>query len=87
MAERATGRNAAEQGHEEHSGHGNSVAAWTGVIVIMIGALIMSVSVLVSSVAMFVVGAVVTVLGAVAAKVLSAMGYGATPTAAPERRP
>lgn len=58
--------------------HGNSVAAWTSVIVVMFGALIMAVAVLISNVALFVVGVLVVVAGAVAAKVLVAMGFGSS---------
>ncbi len=65
---------------EHHGGHGHSVAAWTSVIVIMVGSLISSVAVLMSSVGLFVAGAVVVVLGAVAGKVLTTMGYGNEPT-------
>ncbi len=63
------------QVHGDHT-HGNSVAAWTSVSVVMFGALIMAVAVLLGSVAVFVVGALVVVAGGVAGKVLSAMGYG-----------
>jgi sterol desaturase/sphingolipid hydroxylase (fatty acid hydroxylase superfamily) len=60
----------------QHGAHGQSVASWTAVGVIMLGALIMAVSVVAESVWLFVVGVVVVVLGAVAGKVLSAMGFG-----------
>lgn len=61
---------------EHHEDHGNSVAAWTGVLIIMLGSLVMSVAVAVTTLWVFVVGAVVAVVGAVAWKVLSSMGYG-----------
>jgi hypothetical protein len=60
----------------QHDAHGQSVASWTTVGVIMLGALIMSIAVVVTNVWVFVLGAVVVVLGAVAGKVLSAMGFG-----------
>lgn len=60
--------------HHDH--HGQSVAAWTCVITIMVGSLIMAIAVLIKSVPVFVGGCVVVVLGAIAGKVLSAMGYG-----------
>ena len=62
---------------EAHSNHGNTIAAWTAVGVIMIGALISSFAVVFTSVTLFVVGIVVCVLGVVAGKVLSKAGYGA----------
>jgi len=60
---------------EEHH-HGNSIAAWTAVGILLVGFTVMSVAVLVTSVALFVVGCVVAVLGAVAGKVLAMAGYG-----------
>ena len=62
---------------EAHSNHGNTIAAWTGVGVIMIGALIMSIAVVVASVKLFIIGGVVCLLGVVAGKLLSRAGYGA----------
>ncbi len=60
----------------QHEDHGHSVAAWTSVIIIMIGSLIATIAVIIGSTAVFVVGIVIAVLGGVAAKVLSAMGFG-----------
>jgi hypothetical protein len=57
-------------------GHGNSVAAWTAVGIIMVGFLIMCLSVAVTMMWIFVVGVVVVVIGAIAGKVLAAMGFG-----------
>lgn len=63
---------------EEHAeDHGHSLAAWTGVGVVMLGSLVMSLAVVFPSVLFFVVGAVVVVLGGVAGKVMSMAGYGA----------
>lgn len=59
-----------------HDNHGQSVASWSAVAIIMVGSLIGSVAVVVKSVPLFVVGLVVIVLGAVAGKVLAAMGFG-----------
>jgi hypothetical protein len=64
----------------EHDSHGQSVAAWTAVGVMILGFLIMSFAVVFGTVWLFVVGAVVVVLGAVSGKVLSAMGFGASGT-------
>jgi hypothetical protein len=59
-------------------GHGNSVAAWTAVGVIMFGALLMSIAVAIGfgAIWLFVVGAVVAALGPLVGKMLSAMGFG-----------
>jgi hypothetical protein len=59
-------------------GHGNSVAAWTAVTVVMLGALLMALAVAFGwdFVWLFVVGGVVVVLGPVIGKVLGAMGFG-----------
>ncbi|MFV0459618.1 MAG: HGxxPAAW family protein [Actinomycetales bacterium] len=60
-------------------GHGNSVAAWTGVVIILIGALVSSLAVVAASTVGFIIGAVIIVLGVVAWKVLGVMGYGEKP--------
>jgi hypothetical protein len=60
----------------DHDAHGQSLASWTCVGVIMVGALIMGIGVVVATVWVFVVGVVVVVLGAIAGKVLAAMGFG-----------
>jgi hypothetical protein len=59
-------------------GHGHSVAAWTAVILVMIGSLLMSVAVWLGFDAtwLFVVGAAVVVFGGLVGKVLGAMGFG-----------
>jgi multisubunit Na+/H+ antiporter MnhG subunit len=61
---------------EAHSNHGNTIAAWTGVGVIIIGSFIMSIAVVMASVLLFIIGGVVALLGVVAGKALSAAGYG-----------
>ena len=58
------------------AGHGNSVAAWTGVGIVLVGAAVCCIAVVATSLWMFVGGLVVIVLGAVVGKVLSGMGYG-----------
>lgn len=68
--------------HATH--HGNSVAAWTLVILVMLGALLGSIGVSIPSIAFVVVGAVVVVIGLVAGKVLSLAGYGSVKPADPE---
>jgi uncharacterized membrane protein len=65
-----------EQVAAQHGAHGQSVASWTAVGLIMLGALIMAIAVVVTTVWLFVVGIVVVIAGAVAGKVLSMMGFG-----------
>jgi len=65
-----------EAGHA--LGHGNSVAAWTAVVVILVGTLVAALAVVYRSLWAFVVGAVIVALGAVVGKLLSAMGFGPT---------
>jgi uncharacterized membrane protein len=67
-----------EQVEPVHETHGQSVASWTAVIIIMLGSLVMAIAVVITTVWLFVVGAVIVVLGAVSGKVLSAMGFGAS---------
>lgn len=62
---------------EQHTeSHGNSVAAWTLVSLVMLGALVACLSVAVKSMPMLVVGVVLIIAGVIAGKVLAAMGYG-----------
>lgn len=69
---------------EVHEDHGHSVAAWTGVVVILVGSAVAAVGVTIASVALFVVGIVVCLVGAVAGKVLSMAGYGAKTVVGPD---
>ena len=66
-----------QQQHDPY-GHGNSVAAWTAVSVIMLGSLLMCLAVAFGwdYVWLFIVGLVVIALGPVVGKVLGAMGFG-----------
>jgi multisubunit Na+/H+ antiporter MnhG subunit len=63
--------------HEIHEDHGHSVAAWTAVIVILVGAAVMSWAVIDPSVVLFIVGVVICIVGVVAGKLLGMAGYGA----------
>lgn len=65
----------AESAHADE--HGHSVAAWTGVVVIILGGAIASIGVALLSTWLFVVGLVVALIGAIAGKVLSMAGFGA----------
>ena len=59
-------------------GHGNSVAAWTAVIVVMLGSLLMAIAVAIGwgALWLFIVGAVVVGAGPLSGKILGAMGFG-----------
>src|SRR5919199_807976 len=72
------GRPGREAPHVEpdHDNHGQSVASWTAVGIVMVGALVMAIAVVIGSVWLFVVGAVIAVVGGISGKVLSAMGFG-----------
>lgn len=63
--------------HEIHEDHGHSVAAWTGVAVILVGSAVASWGVIVASQVLFWIGIAICLIGAVAGKVLSLAGYGA----------
>ena len=62
--------------YEEHESHGHSVAAWTAVVVILVGSVVMSLAVVFPSLTWFIIGAVIVVLGIIAGKVLAMAGYG-----------
>ena len=62
--------------HSIDLGHGNSPAAWTCVIVMLIGALIASVAFVIASTPIFVAGAAVMVLGLLAGFIMRKAGYG-----------
>jgi hypothetical protein len=57
-------------------GHGNSVAAWTAVILVLIGCSISTLAVWIADSTIFWAGVGVCVLGAIAGPVLSRLGYG-----------
>jgi hypothetical protein len=66
----------AHQEHEEHESHGHSTAAWTGVVIILVGAVVMALAVVFAWVAWFIVGAVIVVVGIIGGKVMAMAGYG-----------
>lgn len=61
---------------EDHEGHGNSVAAWASVIIMLIGFAVASIGVMKASVPMTIGGAAVVVIGALLWPIMSRMGYG-----------
>jgi hypothetical protein len=70
--------------HEIHEDLGHSVAAWTGVGIILVGSAVAALAVIVTSHVLFWVGIAICILGAVAGKVLSLAGYGAKTTDGPD---
>jgi hypothetical protein len=60
--------------HATH--HGNSAAAWTMVLILMLGGVVASVGLCIPSITVIVIGAVIVVIGLVAGKVMSLAGYG-----------
>ncbi len=60
-------------------GHGNSVAAWTGVAIILFGSLVGCLAVVWASVIGFILGLIVILVGAIAWPVMVRMGYGEKP--------
>jgi hypothetical protein len=66
------------------SHHGNSVAAWTMVLILMLGALVVSVGISLANLTVVIVGVVIAVVGLIAGKVLSLAGYGSVKPADPE---
>jgi hypothetical protein len=71
-------------GTEHHEGHGNTVAAWTAVTVMIVGFCIGAIAFPLGSPTVFWFGVGVVVLGAALGKVLQSMGYGASAPAASE---
>ncbi|MDF2145803.1 HGxxPAAW family protein [Knoellia sp. p5-6-4] len=63
--------------HEHHEDHGHSVAAWSGVTIILVGSGIAALAVVLARPVLFWIGIAVCVAGAVAGKVLGMAGYGA----------
>ena len=65
-----------DRAHAPELGHGNSPAAWTCVIVMLIGALIMSIAYVIANTPIFIAGGVVMVLGLLAGWIMRKAGYG-----------
>lgn len=57
-------------------GHGNTVAAWTMVAIVIVGSIISGAAFALNSPLTFWLGLVVVALGAVVGKVLQVLGYG-----------
>ena len=64
---------------DDHDNHGHSVAAWTTVVIIIVGFALGSWAVAVASIPLIWVSVAIIALGGVAGKVLAMAGYGAKP--------
>ncbi|MCU1435989.1 MAG: hypothetical protein JWR71_2714 [Pseudarthrobacter sp.] len=62
--------------HSQELGHGNSPAAWTCVIVMLVGALIAAIAFVIANTPIFIAGACVMVLGLILGFVMRKAGYG-----------
>lgn len=60
----------------DDDGHGNSVAAWAMVGILLVASAVMSLAVIFPSVPLFIGGVVLAVVGLVVGKVLALAGYG-----------
>lgn len=63
---------------QHHDNHGNTVAAWTAVVIMLVGCVLGALAFPMGSPTVFWVGVGVVVLGLVVGKVLQVMGYGAS---------
>lgn len=59
--------------------HGNTPAAWTGAVIIMIAFVVATLGVVMGNWIMFGIGAVLVIVGAVVGKVMQMMGLGQVP--------
>ena len=59
-----------------HVNHGNSVAAWTAVTIVMVASAVSAAGVLVSKPWLFWVGIALVAVGVVSGKLLQMMGFG-----------
>lgn len=67
---------------EVHDNHGQTTAAWTAVIMIMLAFLIGTIAVVIQNWPLFWIGGVaLAIIGGITGKVMSMMGYGAEPKA------
>ncbi|MGX9901535.1 HGxxPAAW family protein [Arthrobacter sp. SA17] len=62
--------------HSIELGHGNSPAAWTCVIVMLVGALIASIAFVIASTPIFIAGGVVMLVGLILGFAMRKAGYG-----------
>ena len=62
--------------HSEPTGHGNSPAAWTTVLIMLIGALVMSIAFVIANTPIFIAGGVVMVIGLLVGFGMRKVGFG-----------
>jgi hypothetical protein len=62
--------------HVVHDHHGQSVAAWTAVAILLVASALIALSFPLASTILLVIGVVLVVLGLVVGKVLASTGYG-----------
>ncbi|WP_426995629.1 HGxxPAAW family protein [Pseudarthrobacter sp. N5] len=62
--------------HSAELGHGNSPAAWTCVIVMLVGALLASIAFVIANTPIFIAGAAIMVIGLIVGYVMRKAGYG-----------
>ncbi len=64
--------------HAPHDDHGNTPAAWTAAIIMMVASVIGALGIILGNWPLFWIGGIgLVVVGAIAGKVMSMMGYGA----------
>ena len=61
---------------EVHDDHGNSVAAWTGVTIMILGSILWTLGIVISQDIIMWIGVALTVIGALAWPIGVKMGYG-----------
>lgn len=61
----------------EHVDHGNTVAAWTGVVIAIIAFLVGTIGVIIAQPTVFWIGVGLLAVAALVGKVLALMGFGA----------
>lgn len=59
--------------------HGNTPAAWTGVMIILLGFIVGGIGLVVSSTVLFWIGVALAPIGVIIGKVMQKMGLGAEP--------
>ena len=59
-----------------HDDHGNSVAAWTGVTIMILGSILWTLGIVISQGVIMWIGVALTVIGALAWPIGVKMGYG-----------
>jgi hypothetical protein len=59
--------------------HGNTPAAWTGVMIILLGFVVGGIGLIVDSMLLFWIGVALAPIGAIVGKIMQKMGLGAEP--------